>query len=331
MRVISVDDRHRNAKGKQFSRGLPAGTPNARRLFPTWLRIVFRWIPDVAFVLWLVLMWRIFARGYIIAPSAYSLVEVSLATLGWVLCYTGVRYWQQAVVRLTHLWKVYWVLIFVALSMALLVRREMAARVLESSYFSVPYAIGIACLVGAGFVAVASMLRSRANLLRLGGFLLVQALLVFSFAQPYLYGDFASPSEVIQDSSFALSEALAEGREETIRFLFDLQPGQLRRAVAYLRENSPSIPAWFFKAPSLTLVVSGLCERAYLGPALYLSTITWTTVGFGDLIPTAETRATAAVESILGYLFMAALAAVLIRWMQRPNGRTNMEGKNEPV
>lgn len=294
-------------------------------IFPSWLKFLWLRIPDVCIGLVFFFSWRRYLQVYKVAPSPYSLVVGAIATLGWIIIYVGARYQSALSHTVSPLWKAYWILIVAGLSVGISVRQELAEGVLGTQGLSVDYLAVIACLVGASFAAIASMLRSRANLLRLGGFLLVQALLVFSFSQPYLYGYFVDPARTSEDSSLELSEAISESREETVHFLLSLPPEKLPSAVSYLRGNLPNLPEWFFQTPPLTLLVSGLCERANFGSALYLSIITWTSVGFGDLVPTEETRAVAAIESILGYLFMAALAAVLIRWMQKPANETGKE------
>ncbi len=50
---------------------------------------------------------------------------------------------------------------------------------------------------------------------------------------------------------------------------------------------------------------------------LYLSVVTWTTVGYGDFVPSPQARGFAAGEALLGYIFMAVLIAALLHLMQR--------------
>jgi len=171
-------------------------------------------------------------------------------------------------------------------------------------------------------------LRTRTSMLRLSGFLLAQALLIFAFAQPYIYCNFVDSKWDLSALEQEAMEVVSGGRQTMTDSLIDSTPAQLSGMVAYLRENQGAIPAEFYDPPPLTILLSGLCERANLGAALYLSTITWTSVGFGDLIPTDGARGYAAAESILGYLFMAALAAALIRWMKKPS-RNHEEGDTD--
>ena len=209
--------------------------------FHSWLKFLCLRIPDVGTGAVFFFSWRAYLQAYTIAPSLYSLVVVTLATLGWIILYVSTRYQSALAQRVSPLWKTYWVLIVVALSVGLVVRRELPKTVLEPQGFSVEYLAVICCLVGASFTAITSMLRSRVTLLRLGAFLLVQALLVFSFSQPYLYGNFVDPARMLEDSSVDLSKAIAESREETIHFLLSLPPEKLPSAISYLRGNSADL------------------------------------------------------------------------------------------
>jgi hypothetical protein len=46
--------------------------------------------------------------------------------------------------------------------------------------------------------------------------------------------------------------------------------------------------------------------------ALYFSLITWTTVGYGDFVPTEGTRLLAGIEALFGYFYMALLVGVFM-------------------
>ena len=49
------------------------------------------------------------------------------------------------------------------------------------------------------------------------------------------------------------------------------------------------------------------------GHALYFSVVTWSTLGYGDIVPAnAITRTIASVEAIFGYLFMGILVAFVL-------------------
>jgi hypothetical protein len=47
--------------------------------------------------------------------------------------------------------------------------------------------------------------------------------------------------------------------------------------------------------------------------ALYFSLVTWTTLGYGDLVPIEATRLYAASEAMLGYLYLGIFVSVLYK------------------
>src|SRR5262249_61780016 len=51
------------------------------------------------------------------------------------------------------------------------------------------------------------------------------------------------------------------------------------------------------------------------GACLYFAVVTWTTVGYGDYVPTPAARPYAALEALIGYLFMAFFIPTLIHAM----------------
>jgi uncharacterized membrane protein len=53
--------------------------------------------------------------------------------------------------------------------------------------------------------------------------------------------------------------------------------------------------------------------------ALYFSVVTWTTLGYGDVSPSPESRPFAALEAVTGYFASALIIAALVNWFsQRP-------------
>jgi hypothetical protein len=58
------------------------------------------------------------------------------------------------------------------------------------------------------------------------------------------------------------------------------------------------------------------CREA--GACLYFAVVTWTTVGYGDYVPTPAARPYAALEALVGYLFMAFFIPTLIHAMTGP-------------
>ena len=298
------------------------------RTFPTWLRFLGLRIPDAVAIYVLFTLWRMYLRTYALSQSPYSLVVTAMATLGFIASYASLRYARIISRKVPSLWKWYWILIIAALYAGYFTRRSLAAGVTEPQGISASYIIVIAFLAAASLVAIAGMMRTRTNVLRLSGFLLAQALLVFAFAQPYIYCNFVDSRWDLPTLEQEAMEVVSGGRQTMIEVLINSTSEELWGMIAYFRENQDTIPEGAYGSPPLSMVASGVCERVNFGAALYLSTITWTSVGFGDLIPTAGSRGYAAAESILGYLFMAALAAVLIRWMRKPS-RNYEEGDTD--
>jgi voltage-gated potassium channel Kch len=55
--------------------------------------------------------------------------------------------------------------------------------------------------------------------------------------------------------------------------------------------------------------------------ALYFSASTFTTVGFGDFVPTPESRLFAAVEALTGYIVLGTITGVIFFLLSRRAGR----------
>lgn len=53
--------------------------------------------------------------------------------------------------------------------------------------------------------------------------------------------------------------------------------------------------------------------------AIYFSIVTWTTLGYGDFQPPPEIRMVAAVEAMLGYVFLGLLVGIMANLIGRPN------------
>jgi voltage-gated potassium channel Kch len=53
---------------------------------------------------------------------------------------------------------------------------------------------------------------------------------------------------------------------------------------------------------------------------LYFSAVTFTTVGFGDFVPTPESRLFASVESLTGYVVLGTITAVVFLLLSRRAG-----------
>ena len=61
---------------------------------------------------------------------------------------------------------------------------------------------------------------------------------------------------------------------------------------------------------------------------LYFSFVTWTTLGYGDLKPSLDSRMFAASEAFLGYLFMGLYIAVIFHWMSARADNNNATSTN---
>ena len=285
------------------------------------LRFAFPWILDVLYLgsivqFWLY-FWPIYWQVYLLAPSEYSLIAISIACIGQVLMWLFIRCILIGPFRrvVPRLWKLYWFFILVALIAELFVRRNLSSVPESSGATLLPFCIVVVALVVASLVTIYHMLQDRTTFMRLVSFLFAQAFLVFAFAQPFIYCGFVESSWDTQSLIDEAKEVVGEERDSIVHHILISSQAQLYGISALLRNSAPTYSRASEAVPGLSLLINGSCERKNLGSALYLSTITWTSVGFGDLIPALRTRGGAAVESILGYVFMAALAAVLIRWM----------------
>jgi hypothetical protein len=73
----------------------------------------------------------------------------------------------------------------------------------------------------------------------------------------------------------------------------------------------------FFAAVYQTMGLS--CEQCelWLVDYFYFSAITWTTVGYGDIIPTAYSRVFTGLEAISGYIYMGSFVGLLSSFLFR--------------
>lgn len=55
--------------------------------------------------------------------------------------------------------------------------------------------------------------------------------------------------------------------------------------------------------------------------SLYFSLVTWTTLGYGDFAPVAELRLVAALEAMLGYMYMAFFVGLLLNISQKATSK----------
>ena len=187
----------------------------------------------------------------------------------------------------------------------------------------------VACMIIAAVIIVADGLRRYVTSGTLAAFLGIQFVLVFVFAQSFIYCGFIESSWNTGKAAERALTAAATGDQGFFEYLRDADSEQLYGISSAFRRADYNV-----QLDSMTVMIAnaqyidGLCERKNLGGALYLSVITWTSVGYGDLVPAPWARIFAAAESILGYLFMAAFAALLIRWMRQSAPRTGGSSVN---
>lgn len=65
-----------------------------------------------------------------------------------------------------------------------------------------------------------------------------------------------------------------------------------------------------------TLAESQIQNPFPLSDAIYFSTVTWTTLGYGDIVASPAARPVAAIEALSGYVVMGLLIAVLLVMVQ---------------
>jgi hypothetical protein len=72
-----------------------------------------------------------------------------------------------------------------------------------------------------------------------------------------------------------------------------------------------------FRWSGLKDTVTNSAPTRPLLDAIYFSVVTWTTLGYGDIVPSLAARPIAAMEALAGYLVMSLLIAVLLKMVQR--------------
>ena len=253
--------------------------------------------------------------------SIYSYVVISIALLGLVLLYLSFRYGRSRVVRkrVSQSWRIFWTLIFFAIAGELILRPNL------SPFASAPHWTAqmvfwgvVALLIASSAVALVSMLRTGSTAPRLFAFLLVAALMIFVFAQPYIYGGLVGSGWDTEALAESAERIVEQGGTKVTSYALSATDAELHGLVQYLTDSGIALERLDTFMPA-RILFDGLCERRSFGAALYFSVITFTSVGYGDLVPVPALRGQAAGEAIVGYLFMAAFAALLIRWMRVPS------------
>jgi len=72
----------------------------------------------------------------------------------------------------------------------------------------------------------------------------------------------------------------------------------------------------FYYYGGLTQASGEVIHSAKIGS--YFSLVTWTSVGYGDYYPAAETRFVAGIEAVAGYMWMALLAGFFMQFLGAP-------------
>jgi voltage-gated potassium channel Kch len=88
--------------------------------------------------------------------------------------------------------------------------------------------------------------------------------------------------------------------------------------VVYTLVNIASLICLFGKI-YLWLGIKDTVEAATGFPlldAIYFSAVTWTTLGYGDIVPSPAARPVAAIEALAGYVVMSLMIAALIAMVQ---------------
>lgn len=79
--------------------------------------------------------------------------------------------------------------------------------------------------------------------------------------------------------------------------------------VAIFSINAAGLVSYFALAHKFVGLTNAGDQTSY-ADALYFSIVTWTTLGYGDLLPIAEMRLLAAAEALLGYVYFGIFVAL---------------------
>jgi hypothetical protein len=71
---------------------------------------------------------------------------------------------------------------------------------------------------------------------------------------------------------------------------------------------------------NLGLNAPDLNHNFQIGDFMYFSVVTWTTLGYGDFTPNADSRMYAAIEAVYGYFYSGILVTKLFYWLSESNG-----------
>lgn len=102
-------------------------------------------------------------------------------------------------------------------------------------------------------------------------------------------------------------------------------------AMARSARRSPLVVAMYASTNIASILILFGCLYRWLGlkdtlsgaevfgywKSFYFSIVTWTTLGYGDVIPLEDARPVAAIEALLGYVVMALLIAVVLAMLRK--------------
>jgi len=275
---------------------------------------------DLVVLVPLVLSWFQYAAVLRYSPSAYSLVSVSLASVGWLGAYCVCRYaWGSESARAKPLfvrrsWRLYLICIVIALLFHMCLHRAMsAAHPLGVSTWAL-FAVVIGVLVAAGVVSVVLVLKAGLTVWRLVSFLAVIGLSVLTFSVPYVYCGIVAPTWDVSASRDWAREASSDPKRLG-DYIYGANAEALAGIAALYRDTSdPALLSVLQQFP-LPLLLDTKCEIANFGPALYFSVLAWTSASYGDYQPAPWARSLVALETLIGYVFMAFLVVILTRFV----------------
>ena len=87
-------------------------------------------------------------------------------------------------------------------------------------------------------------------------------------------------------------------------------------AVLWLAAGFASLIFTFARVYVLTGILDSERVASHeCGPCIYLSIVTWTTLGYGDYVPSVAARPYAAMEALAGYVYMALTIGIIVQAM----------------
>jgi len=275
---------------------------------------------DLVVLVPLVFSWFQYAAALRYSPSAYSLVSVSLASVGWLGAYYVLRYiWgsqrgHAKPLSVAWIWRSYLTCIAVALLFHMYVHRAMsAAHPVGPSAWAL-FAVMIGVLVAAGVASVLLVLKGGLSVWRLVSFLAVIGLSILTFSVPYIYCGIVAPTWDVSASRDWAREASSDPKRLG-DYIYGANAETLAGIAALYRDTSDPALLSVLQQTPLPLLLDTKCEVANFGSALYFSVLAWTSASYGDYQPAPWARSLVALETLIGYVFMAFLVVILTRFV----------------